>query len=256
MGSPCGFCLKAEQMLHKDIANGKIIKKDSREANGKFQGFPSFICTETGKTHSGLPSSPDELYRKLGVEHYNYMTNSNIGDDPPAPTVWCRDGYQYTSALPSGTDPFTNGIILCLPTTKNTAPRILLYSTGTTTSPKLQTLTKKKVAITDVPITSVAKNIKLGSEVLQQEWSNLVNNYFMKLFPCTSVSDWGDTPKDIISFDKLKPKLLPPQPCSTDSNFYCCPGNDGPKGLNWLYIFILVALILFIILLIGFISRK
>lgn len=258
MGSTCGFCIKAEQMLHKDIANGKIIKKDAREANGKFQGFPSFICTETGKTHSGLPSSPDELYRKLGVEHYHHMTNSNIRDDPP-PTTYCGK-YTYLSTYLENS--YDNGIILCNITTA--APHILLFnnkSTQTnTTMPqfvKLSTDAGQTGSTSNTPIQEAAKNIKIGTDIIAQEWSKLVDNYFMKLFPCTERVDWGNTPKGI-NVNNLKTMLLPPQPCSTDNNFYCCPGNQGPTklGLNWLHIFILVALILFIIVLMVFISRK
>ena len=141
MGPRCGFCTKAEQMLHKHIASGKIIKKDASEANGKFSGFPSFICTETGKTHSGLPSSPEELYQKLGVEHYNHMMNShnsnmmkshmmntNMGDSPST-TGYCPPN-NFTQVNMKG-DPniYENGIIFC------NLNMILLYSSESDMSP-------------------------------------------------------------------------------------------------------------------------
>lgn len=67
MGSRCGFCVMAEKMLNSEIASGEIVVVEASQANGKFQGFPSFENKKNGKTHTGLPKSKEELYQKLGV---------------------------------------------------------------------------------------------------------------------------------------------------------------------------------------------
>ena len=81
MGS-CGYCKKAEQLLAQEIASGKIIKKDASESpNGKFQGFPAFLHTETGKTHMGLPQSFEDLLAKLEVVENFCNTNFHPRQD-------------------------------------------------------------------------------------------------------------------------------------------------------------------------------
>ena len=73
MGSACGFCVKAESMLKPQIDSGEVVKKSASEAGGKFNGFPAFESTETGKTHTGLPQSYEQLAKKLGhAEHYSH----------------------------------------------------------------------------------------------------------------------------------------------------------------------------------------
>ena len=69
MGSRCGFCVRAEQMLKDQIESGEVVVLEASKANGKFTGFPSFENKSNGKTHTGLPSSVVELYKKLGVSH-------------------------------------------------------------------------------------------------------------------------------------------------------------------------------------------
>jgi glutaredoxin len=60
----CPFCVKAEAMFANDLASGKMVKKPASEAGGLSNGFPHFVSPE-GKSHTGLPSSPQELYDKL-----------------------------------------------------------------------------------------------------------------------------------------------------------------------------------------------
>lgn len=73
MGSACGFCVKAESMLKPQIDSGEVVKKSASEADGKFNGFPAFESSETGKTHTGLPQSYEQLAKKLGhAEHYRH----------------------------------------------------------------------------------------------------------------------------------------------------------------------------------------
>lgn len=64
--SHCPFCVKAEAMFANDLASGKMVKKPASEANGLSNGFPYFVASN-GKSHTGLPSSPSELYSKLDM---------------------------------------------------------------------------------------------------------------------------------------------------------------------------------------------
>ena len=61
----CGFCVKAKQMLKDQIASGKIMMKDAKEAPKGVRGFPHFVG-KNGKTHTGLPPSAEALMQKLG----------------------------------------------------------------------------------------------------------------------------------------------------------------------------------------------
>ena len=82
MGNSCGYGVKAENLLKKHIHCGKIIKKPHTDANGKFSGFPAFLNTANGKTHTGLPSSAESLFEKLG-----YKDDAGYGADSPTPQV-------------------------------------------------------------------------------------------------------------------------------------------------------------------------
>ena len=62
----CGFCVKAKQMLKDQIASGKIMMKDAKEAPKGVRGFPHFVG-KNGKTHTGLPPSAAALMQKLGA---------------------------------------------------------------------------------------------------------------------------------------------------------------------------------------------
>ena len=57
----CGFCQKAKELLKNEIKNGKIQIKDSSEAKG-VSGFPHFLNTSNGLSHTGCPSNTSELY--------------------------------------------------------------------------------------------------------------------------------------------------------------------------------------------------
>jgi len=69
----CGFCNKAKEMFKDEIASGEMVVKPSSEAPAGTRGFPTF--TANGKSHSGLPSSKEELYSKLGVSKENYKSS-------------------------------------------------------------------------------------------------------------------------------------------------------------------------------------
>jgi len=72
----CGYCEKAKKVLASEIASGFVIVKDAKEANGA-GGFPHFVETTTGATHTGFMADKEKLFEKLGVkqapvqkEHY------------------------------------------------------------------------------------------------------------------------------------------------------------------------------------------
>lgn len=68
----CGHCKNAKVQLEKEIALGKVIVKNAREAPAGVAGFPYFTSS-SGATHTGfLPR--DQLLEKLGEnvkEEYN-----------------------------------------------------------------------------------------------------------------------------------------------------------------------------------------
>ena len=78
MGSACGFCVKAEALLKPQIHSGEVVKKSASEAGGKFNGFPAFESTKTGKTHTGLPKSYEQLAKKLGHTNEGYTDGEII----------------------------------------------------------------------------------------------------------------------------------------------------------------------------------
>jgi len=91
----CGFCTKAKSMFKNEIKSGEIVLKPHTQAPPGVNGFPTFQAP-SGKMHSGLPSSKDQLYSKLelvieGYSHHkspysNYGIQGNIGPTgPPGP---------------------------------------------------------------------------------------------------------------------------------------------------------------------------
>jgi glutaredoxin len=77
----CGFCVKAKQMLKDQIASGKIIMKDAKEAPKGVRGFPHFVG-KNGKTHTGLPPSAEALMDKLGGTHPKSKTTPGLKPIP------------------------------------------------------------------------------------------------------------------------------------------------------------------------------
>lgn len=69
----CGYCMKAKQLLKKEIDNKEIIVRPSSEAPADTEGFPTFVAAN-GKMYSGLPSSKEELYSNLGFKE-KYQDN-------------------------------------------------------------------------------------------------------------------------------------------------------------------------------------
>ena len=62
----CGFCKKAEAELANEIASGKVVIKDSKEAPDGVRGFPHFVNEDNGKTVTGFKPA-DLLMKELGV---------------------------------------------------------------------------------------------------------------------------------------------------------------------------------------------
>ena len=73
----CGFCTKAKQMFAKELRSGKMVEKDASEAPEDVPGFPTFQCVKTGKKHSGLPQSKDDLYEVISA--YEMYENNPYG---------------------------------------------------------------------------------------------------------------------------------------------------------------------------------
>ena len=84
----CGFCAKAKQMFANELNSGEMMLKSPAEAPPGVSGFPTFAYN--GKMHSGLPSSKEELYAKLGYQMENYQGSKWSGPPPYLPAGGCR----------------------------------------------------------------------------------------------------------------------------------------------------------------------
>jgi glutaredoxin len=64
----CGFCDKAKNLLAPQIQSGevKVLSKDQVPSNVQARGFPLFTNENGTVKHEGLPSSFQELQKKLG----------------------------------------------------------------------------------------------------------------------------------------------------------------------------------------------
>jgi len=67
----CPFCVKAKEMLGDQIS--KITVKNNEGTPEGVNGVPHFESRTTGKTHTGCPSSTDELINKLEGVKENYQ---------------------------------------------------------------------------------------------------------------------------------------------------------------------------------------
>ena len=81
----CGFCKKAKDELVDEIASGKVIVKDSKEAPAGVRGFPHFVNEDNGKTVTGFKPAA-LLMRELGVVGVGPMPSSRTQMAPPTPT--------------------------------------------------------------------------------------------------------------------------------------------------------------------------
>jgi len=67
----CPFCVKAKEMFGDQIS--KITVKNNEGTPEGVNGVPHFESRTTGKTHTGCPSSTDELINKLEGVKENYQ---------------------------------------------------------------------------------------------------------------------------------------------------------------------------------------
>jgi hypothetical protein len=67
----CGFCKKSKEELRNEIDSGLVVVKSSSEAPSGVRGFPYFVNTKNGKTHTGY-ASKDNLFNSLGVTNEGY----------------------------------------------------------------------------------------------------------------------------------------------------------------------------------------
>ena len=66
----CHFCQKAIAMFADKIGDQKLVVASATECPKELKprGFPFFVHEDTNATHTGLPSSWDELMKKLGID--------------------------------------------------------------------------------------------------------------------------------------------------------------------------------------------
>ena len=125
----CGFCVKAKQMLKDQIASGKIMMKDAKEAPKGVRGFPHFVGTN-GKTHTGLPPSAAALMDKLGAG----KGKSSPGPTPGVPTPPGMEGGACRTSI-IGNQPQCNKGLICGSQNLCVAkPTPMIYKAGLTTA--------------------------------------------------------------------------------------------------------------------------
>ena len=212
MGNSCGYCVKAENLLKKHIHCGKIIKKPHTDANGKFSGFPAFLNTANGKTHTGLPSSAESLFEKLG-----YRDDTGYGPDPEP-----DQDLGQTKVTDYYVDTDFN---------KNSKYHILVLNKKTGTNLAgfiIQESDEMLIQKINVYFKSNISPTITGRQITADD-----NVMFLKdirpkgLFPCIPQSVWKGTQDSIITYLTKNAKLLmPPAPCKSNSKVYCCPNTD------------------------------
>jgi hypothetical protein len=217
MGNSCGYCVKAENLLKKHIHSGKIQKKSHTECNGKFSGFPAFLNTANGNTHTGLPSSAESLFEKLG-----YRDGDGADTDPPDAPLKVTDYYVVDAEF-----------------NKNSKYHILVINNnGFKSDPNLA-----GIILQDVPIGAITKpaiNVYFKSIISTTITGRQITTddkvVFLKdvvphpkgLFPCVPQSAWATTESISVFFrdPKNRKLLMPPAPCKSNSKVFCCPNTD------------------------------
>ena len=251
----CPYCIKAKQMFAAELSSGEMIEKHANQAPKEVRGFPTFEAN--GKLQSGLPQTKEELYSKLGVYKEKYMHR----DQPPIPSPidWTK---LYINKVSNGKAPNPSNFYIYIPFQKINDPTIVgcLIGLGKNVyyshvfSPTVPDTTKITIASVNMS--------KLPLSVSPQD----IENVLIKLFPCTSIADWDNifnvsNPSDIQSLlAKLLPNLLPPKPCKSDKNVYCCPGNDVKQikffDMKTISMIIIIILLMSILLYISMSDNK
>ena len=249
MGNNCGFCVKAEKILKQQISEGTIIVKPASDANGQFTGFPSFVSSQSGKTHSGCPQSFKHLKQLLdhteNKENYQH-NNLQVSDIAKK----CCSGLKFSGTPPD--KPFKYGLCLCY-----TSESILITS-NTPFNPDMLS----SPPTTNIFLSSAGGTLSINDIVSDElvDWSD-VQKQLVTEFPCTKQSDWKlpDDPTNLDAWatkiQKLQSEKL--QPCKEDNSVYCCPGVNGPKNSVGMIGLIIAGVIIFILLvIIAFMAMK
>ena len=266
----CGYCVKAKQLLDKHIKSGYIVVKDSSEAKNA-SGVPLFECQFSGKRHTGLPASIQDLNTKLGRDP-NSDADSTGGDctiseiEPP-----CGDGEKCIESGPrKGTCVPINPFIIggcknskcpsgqkCDKSTNKCVPDLSkLYVDKNCINDKSMFFLydPEKHFLYQQPIKSITlikcmqmqldvygPEISVDNGISLSELKNVIvltkspswNAFVKEISPLFPCTTQSDwsTP-DNIPILLQSGKLDPPTPCKNDKSVLCCRGEDGPKFLD------------------------
>lgn len=245
----CHFCDKAKNILKQQIDNGTIIVKPSSEANGEFNGFPSFKNHQNGKTHSGCPKSYEDLKQLLdhseNKENYQH-NNLKVSDIAKK----CCSDLKFKGTKPN--NKFKYGLCLCF-----TSESILI-----TSNTPLDPDSLSSVQPTNVFVSSSTGTLSISDIVSDElvDWSD-IQKKLVSDFPCTKQSDWS-LPSDPTNMDdwlkkikNLQSKKL--QQCKEDNSVYCCPGVNGPKkSIGMVPLIIAGIIIVILLIIIAFMAMK
>ena len=250
MGNNCGFCVKAEKILKQQISEGTIIVKPASDANGQFAGFPSFVSSQSGKTHSGCPQSFKHLKQLLdhSENKENYQHNNLQVSDVANK---CCSGLKFSGTKP--TKLFKYGLCLCF-----TSESILITS-NTPFSPDMLFSAQP----TNIFVSSTNGTLSINDIVSDElvDWSD-IQKKLVTDFPCTEQSDWSlpDKPDNMDEWvnkiiKTLQNKKL--QPCKEDNSVYCCPEVNGPKkSVGMVPLIIAGVIIVILLIIIAFMAMK
>jgi hypothetical protein len=244
----CGYCKQAKIMFAPELSCGEMTEKNSSEApTGKYSGYPSFHNPQTGKSHTGKPSSKKELYKKLGVEDSNKIMGNSATCDEKTLFLISKPPDTYLSSIWWCHDDTQNKIVPA----SNIAGTILFFTSGTPKPVGINlTLTS-----TDYPLSSITN--KTNAQTIL----SVIAPKLPKLFPCTKESDWSSV-ESIMSLFKGDTSLqevldqLVPHPCKNNKNVYCCSGDDGPVFFDIKTIIMLSVIALLFVGLLYLIMKK
>ena len=95
----CPYCTKAKETLKDEIASGLVSIKSAKEANGA-SGFPYFVETTTGATHTGFMADKQKLFEKLGVkQNKETYHNAQAHHNAQAPS---KEQFENCSSIRGG----------------------------------------------------------------------------------------------------------------------------------------------------------
>jgi hypothetical protein len=228
MGNACGFCIKAEKLFEEELNSGEMVLKTSKDKGAElFNGFPSFLNKKNGSTHSGLPSSKEQLYTKLGVK--NSFASKGIKDTPTE----CDKELMFIKGNVAGIENTSNGVWWCHKG-KNGAVGSVVLMISSDSMPQLKKFdlvleSDGNTKLTKYPVVD-------GNDI--EPFITKYSDRLQKYFPCTTKSTWSDidatmgllfdNKNQMKTVEQVLDELIP-SPCKNDKNLYCCEGNDGPS---------------------------